>query len=62
MEEMREGRRPAGIDGTRGRVCDNKGVKETEGRYGERVWKEDQGRCMKFLTENGITSTKTHGT
>lgn len=58
VEEMREGRRLAEIDGTRGTVCDNKGIKETERRYGERVWKEDQGRCM---TEN-ITSTKTHGT
>lgn len=58
VEEMREGRRLAEIDGTRGRVCD-KDVKETERRYGGRVWKEDQGRCM---TENDITSTKIHGT
>lgn len=56
---MREGRRLAGIDGTRRSVCDSKHVKETGRRYGERVWKEDQGKCMKLLTEDDITSTKT---
>ena len=57
MEEMREGRL-AGIDRTRERVCE-KGVKETERRYRERVWKEDQDRCMKLLTGSGVTSIKT---
>lgn len=57
MEEMREGRL-AGIDRTRERVC-VKGVKETERRYRERVWKEDQDRCMKLLTGSGLTSIKT---
>ena len=58
IEEMGGGGGLVGTDWTRGKVCD-KGIKEAERRYRERIWREGQKGCMKLLVVHSITSTNT---